>query len=230
MNEDTSRLDESSRADGTASGIDGPTGGAVVAARRHGTVVTVCALAAAAALIAVFLVVEFGGGKEKRTSVPDTVPVAPVSVPSRTTAPPSPSASGPALDPDGFPIVSDTPTEASAPAETGTDAEESPVLPGWRETAEGFGRAFTDTSGGHQAWINRLVPFLTPEAAERYRRVPIEAVPSAALTRIDMSEPSGSVAAAVLTYDSGLQVDITLAHNGLEWEVATVVDRPRTGG
>jgi hypothetical protein len=210
------------------SSTPGPDVGAAPARNWRRIALSVLAVLLAAGLLALFAFIEFGGGKDKKgTTGPPTVPVDTLPPASATPAPAE--SAGPSLDPDGNPLPTATPSR-SEPAESGSDAGQQGVPAGWRETAEGFGRAFTDTRGGQQAWFNRLAPFLTPEKAEQYKRVPVEAVPKGALVSVDMRTPTGVAGDARLAYDSGLVIEITVAHNGLKWQVASIIDRPRTGG
>jgi hypothetical protein len=126
------------------------------------------------------------------------------------------------LDTDGNPI----PPFPEPPPPSVSGRESLGAAPaGARETAEGFGRAFTNVSGGQNAWYTRLAVFLTPEKAAEYRAVPIEALPSGTLVKADVETPGNRVALAVLTYDSGLVLNLTLAHDGEKWQV-TKIDRP----
>jgi hypothetical protein len=134
------------------------------------------------------------------------------------------------------PVASSTPTistrdlDGAGPAapspsvsrQTGSDADQSEIPPGWQEAAEGFGRAFTDKSGGQPAWFARVSQFLTPQKAAQYQQVPIEQIPDGKFVRAEAKNPAGMSSSAMLYYDTGLVVLVSLANNGSQWQVATI--------
>ncbi|GAB3856401.1 hypothetical protein ACFPIJ_58715 [Dactylosporangium cerinum] len=178
----------------------------------------------ALALVGVFVYVEFIAVDKppKRTSAASPAPPLNVGRPAPTAGAARPTTA----DGTGSPAASPVPTNTTY---TGSDLGGESTPPGSRETAEGFGRAFTNAQGGQRAWFNRLAAFLSADAAERYKNVPIGNVPSGVLLRVDLHETAAVVVEARLTYDSGLVVDVTMAHNAVKWEVVSVTDRVSPG-
>lgn len=125
---------------------------------------------------------------------------------------------------DSNPYESPTPSY-TGPTFSGTDGMSVPD--GWQETAEGFGRALVNTQGGQDAWFKRLEPFLSPEKAAQYRKVPVDSITPDELISAKGSVINRVTVDATLTYASGLIVDVALAHNGEKWQVVAVVDQPQ---
>ncbi|WP_069110186.1 hypothetical protein [Jiangella alba] len=96
--------------------------------------------------------------------------------------------------------------------------------PGWSEVARGFGLAFTRTGVGHEAWFASLSSWLTPEQAAVYRDVPIDAIPTGTLVRVDVGDPASEHAQGTLTYDTGMVLAVGLSYRAGagSWLVARV--------
>lgn len=98
----------------------------------------------------------------------------------------------------------------------------------WLRVAEGFGRAFTRTSPGQEAWFFALSSWLTDEQAEMYRDVPVSAIPAGALEGVEVAAPDGRTTRGLVTYDTGLVLEVRLVHVEAAggWLVATVSPAP----
>lgn len=97
--------------------------------------------------------------------------------------------------------------------------------PGWSEVARGFGLAFTRTGVGRDAWFATMSSWLTPEQAAEYRDVPIEAIPTGNLVRVDVADPAPAEhALGTLTYDTGMVLAVGLSYraDAGSWLVARV--------
>lgn len=110
-------------------------------------------------------------------------------------------------------------TDDSSPAEAGAP---------WRVAARRFGVAFTTTSGGHEAWMKRLRPLVSPSLAQGYSYTDMDLVPTARLERVSGGAAvAGETPArsAQLHYAGGLVVDVTVALNEETntWVVTTAV-------
>ncbi|MEV0133887.1 hypothetical protein AB0H83_36145 [Dactylosporangium sp. NPDC050688] len=215
---------------------------ALLGSARGRTLTTWLAVLVALVLVGVYVYVELIAGDEKpehaataspAASPPSAGPTAPASV-SRPADPSEVEGEPGDLRDEGQDPFDDTAPAVSSPPSTtatpgGTDRGERSTPPGLRETAEGFGRAFTNTQGGQRAWYERLAAFLNADTAAPYKNVPIENVPTGAVVNVELHELAATVGEARLTYDTGLVIDIRLAHNAVKWEVVSVVDRVLPG-
>ena len=146
------------------------------------------AISAGVIVVAAAAFFAFTGGSDK-DEAPDpvaTASMAPIGTPSPSTSG-APSASA---DPTGIPegiegTAGDGDSDASGPEPSPAaqqPSEENPAaVPGangpirvgdhaqgpsigdWEPTAEAYGAAWADPSGGHAAWLERLKPHITPE-------------------------------------------------------------------
>ncbi|SDT70317.1 hypothetical protein SAMN04515669_6177 [Jiangella sp. DSM 45060] len=137
-------------------------------------------------------------------------------------APANPSDASPNTNdaaPDG-----DTPLGGDAPPGDKPAASDDGPPPGWSEVARGFGLAFTRTGVGHEAWFASLASWLTPEQAAEYRDVPIEAIPTGTLVRVDVGAPASGHAQGTLTYDTGMILAVGLSYRASAgtWLVARI--------
>lgn len=95
----------------------------------------------------------------------------------------------------------------------------------WADVARGFGRTFTHTVLGQDAWFAAMSSWLTDEQAARYRDVPIRDIPSGTLERVDVRPPGRrDRTTGTLTYDTGMRLNIGLiyATSSGGWLVASV--------
>lgn len=134
-------------------------------------------------------------------------------------APDDHASPSPVDDDDAPPSDGDAPPDLGAPP-GGGDAPPGDELPasddgpppGWSEVARGFGLAFTRTGVGHEAWFASLASWLTPEQAAEYRDVPIEAIPTGTLVRVDVGDPASEHVQGTLTYDTGMILAVGLSY------------------
>lgn len=109
----------------------------------------------------------------------------------------------------------------SSPSSSTSPAED------WKSAAEHFAVAYTDTSGGKQAWLARIKPLVGPSLAQGFSytdlgNLPRESFDHVTGGRVEAGEtPTRS---AQLHYDGGLIVDITLGQVPTtgDWVVTTV--------
>lgn len=130
-------------------------------------------------------------------------------------SPPPPSSAAPPA-----PAPSAPPPSASSPETRGAS--------GWQETAEAYGQAFTNTSGGKQAWLGRLEDLVSPSLAQGYAYTDLAVVPREDfLTATGGAEVAGETPsrAVRLEYTAGLLVDVTVSRVPAtkRWVVATAV-------
>lgn len=135
----------------------------------------------------------------------------------------------------GSSSVSATPGELmstsspSSPAAPSATAETADVIGasagGWAEVATGFGRTFTQTTLGQQAWFAAVSSWLTDEQAAMYRDVRVADIPTGTLVDVDVDDPGEATKTrGVLTYDSGMKLDLGLvyAEPAGGWLIASV--------
>ncbi|PSL05295.1 hypothetical protein CLV30_104161 [Haloactinopolyspora alba] len=120
----------------------------------------------------------------------------------------------------------------SRPPQPPAPRDRSPTAPAtnesarsWAAVARGFGRTFTRTGLGQEAWFAALSSWLTDDQAARYRNVPIADIPTGTLTGVRIDAPGDSdTTGGVLTYDTGMVLEVGLVHDEAAggWLVATV--------
>ena len=140
----------------------------------------------------------------------------------RPVALPSPGPSGPSAPittPDGPAAM----TSPSAPVGATEAVGASPS--GWADVARGFGQTFTRTTLGQPAWFAAVSSWLTDEQAAMYRDVDVGDIPPGTLTDVDIDDPGDATRTrGVLTYDSGLKLDLGLVYTETAggWLIASV--------
>lgn len=134
------------------------------------------------------------------------------------------AASTPAPPPSG----SSTPR---APAPSPPPASSAPQTRGsasWQEAAAAYGEAFTNSTGGKQAWLGRLEDLVAPSLAQGYAFTDLAVVPREDFVAASGGEPVAGETpsrAMRLEYTSGLLVDITVSQvpTTRRWVVTTAV-------
>lgn len=99
------------------------------------------------------------------------------------------------------------------------------TIDAWTHVARGFGQTFTRTSLGQDAWFTAMSSWLTDDQAAMYSDVPISDVPSGTLSDVAVADPGvGDTTSGVLTYDTGLKLEVGLVHIEAAggWLVASV--------
>lgn len=130
-----------------------------------------------------------------------------------------------AATPSSRPPSSTPPSLAPAP---------DPLTPGprgnerWQTVAEAYGRAFTNTSGGKQAWLSRLEQLVAPSLAQGYTYTDLAVVPDEDLLAATGGEPMPAPTPSremQLEYTGGLFVDIVVSQDPStkRWVVTTAV-------
>lgn len=98
----------------------------------------------------------------------------------------------------------------------------------WQPAAEGFGRAFTDTSAGRDAWLAGLRPWVAPSLGDGYAQTDIDLVPTDTFEQVlDPQPQDGEIPTVVvhLKYAGGLLLEATVSQDPTtgRWVVTTVV-------
>ncbi|WP_460797453.1 hypothetical protein [Nocardioides pacificus] len=123
------------------------------------------------------------------------------------------------------------PTGSASPSVEPAPAQED----AWREVARSYAVAFTNTSGGHQAWLERLRPLISPALADSYEWTDLRNIPSVAFTDLSGGAltPSETPTREVeLRYSDGLVVDVRVSQDPASgrWVVTTAVPANPTSG
>lgn len=87
-----------------------------------------------------------------------------------------------------YQLVVDQDAGDRRPAATSTPTRTTDPTPapggGWREVARRYAVAFTDTRGGHDAWVERLEPLVGPSLAQGYGYTDLAVVPDQRFVRL----------------------------------------------
>ncbi len=148
-------------------------------------------------------------------------------------------ATGAALGAHRLITGSDDEPPASTPAPSAAASSDAPPASGpgrstWQRAATAYGRAFTNTRGGRDAWLERLEDLVSPDLAQGYTYTDLTAVPQARFVRFSGGQdvagqtPSRAVRLHYTAPNApgpGLLVDVTISQapgTGL-WVVTTAV-------
>lgn len=132
----------------------------------------------------------------------------------------------PAASPPTVPAV---PTAASYNPDAGDAGEDENAPPEtqeaiWGPVVDNFGRHFTDTSGGHQKWRQRLIgpaarPYVTTEVADQLKTVDIRNVPDGRYTGHEVLKSSAYEIAVKIDYREGWAMVLYLITDGTNWQI-----------
>lgn len=119
----------------------------------------------------------------------------------------------------------------TAPVATGTSTAIPPRavsdlrMDPWVDVAVGFGRTFTATTLGQDAWFASVSTWLSDEQAALYRDIPVDNIPAGRLIAVEADQPVGGATRGLLIYDTGMVLDIALEYVGSRgsWLVVSIV-------
>lgn len=97
------------------------------------------------------------------------------------------------------------PTASAYPEPTVTigNGPQAPTLQDWKITARGFGAAFANPSGGKDAWLAGIKPYVTPALYAKYLPTDIRSIPTEKLLDVYQDKRSGGVVVYHPSYASG---------------------------
>ena len=97
------------------------------------------------------------------------------------------------------------PTASAYPEPTVTigNGPQAPTLQDWKITARGFGAEFANPSGGKDAWLTAIKPYVTPALYAKYAPADIRSIPTEKLLDVYQDKRSGGVVVYHPSYASG---------------------------
>lgn len=95
------------------------------------------------------------------------------------------------------------PSAYPTPTVTVGNGPQAPTLQDWKITARGFSAAFADPSGGKDAWLARIKPYVTPGLYAKYTPADIRSIPTERLLDVYQDKRSGGVVVYHPSYASG---------------------------
>lgn len=138
----------------------------------------------------------------------------------------------PHTQPQAAPLAAPA-TATASPELVGSDADTDTGDPGtaeerqaqWLPLVTRFARAFTNPTGGHRAWANRLLgdpdqPTITPALAAKLRTVDTANLPGGKVDSITFLDATQWTAAAKVTYTTGWSMVVTVTTSDIDWQIS----------
>lgn len=140
----------------------------------------------------------------------------------------SPASSSTSTSPPGEPSGSPTQTPSQTPRERQNG--QSAAAGTWQDAARRFGAAYTNTSGGRDAWLARLRPLVSPGLAEGFSNTDLALIPNGRLVDVTKLDEAPDGIRARLDYNTNADADITIAtDNTGTWVVTTIIPAENDG-
>ncbi len=183
---------------------------------------TVALWVAAASSATVGAVILMGAPPPDRPATPQPTAL-------QTPAPTSkPTGDGSTAPPTG--TAPPSPSPSSSPTAMPSSPSSQPAAAPWEPTARGFAQDFTNTTGGHPAWVRRLQRWTSSYLAQQYQYTDIRTVPIAALTELTPLSVSTRRADVLASYDSGLNLTCRVELTSHGWKVINAEPADTAGG